>query len=194
VKLKTALTVSVLALGLGAAWFQWRFQQPPLPKYRQVPPFTLTERTGAPLRLEDLKGKVWLADFIYTTCPGPCPMLTSRFSSLQGSLLKHDDVRLVSISINPAHDTPEVLREYARHFHASDGWLFLTGEPNKVRALVTGGFMQTVIDQPGEPMPIVHSTRLVLVDRAGVIRAFYDGSSTAGDEQIARDIARLRRE
>ncbi len=192
--MKAAIYTLVLVLAGAAIWFQLSFRSQPLLKYKAVPDFQLTGRDGKPVRLEDLKGKIWLADFIYTTCPGPCPMLSSHFSDLQQELLKFGDVRLVSISINPDHDTPEVLRQYAQHFHAADNWWFLTGPKQQVRDLVTKGFMMTVIDQEDGDAPIVHATKLVLVDRDGVIRAFYDGETRESDARIIRDVARLRRD
>lgn len=192
--MKAALYTLVLVLAGAALWFQLSFRSQPLLKYKAVPDFHLTGRDGKTVRLEDLEGKVWLADFIYTTCPGPCPMLSSRFSDLQKDLLKSDDVRLVSISINPDHDTPAVLQQYAEHFRAGNNWLFLTGPKQQVRDLVGKGFMLTVMDQQDEVAPIAHDTKLVLVDRQGMIRAFYDGANKEGDAKIVNDVERLRRQ
>lgn len=192
--MKLALCIAVLLLAVAATWFRLSHARPALPKYKAVPDFNLTERSGQPLNRSDLLGKVWLADFIYTACPGPCPMLSSRFSALQKEALQHPDVRLVSISIDPEKDTPAVLREYAAHFGASDGWLFLTGPKQQVRDLVTSGFMQSVVEQNDPATPIVHATGLALVDRNGIMRAFYEGTEKDNDAAILRDIERLRRE
>lgn len=183
------------ASAIAAALFQMKFQEPPLQKFKALPAFQLTERSGKVMGLADLKGKVWLADFIYTTCPGTCPMLSSHLTQLQDKLLKNPDTLLVSISINPEHDTPEVLKQYAERFHASpDRWLFFTGEKAKVRDLINNGFMMAAADSAEANKEIVHSTKLVLVDKAGNIRAFYDGLSGEGSARIQRDIQRLLRE
>ena len=193
-----AFALSVLALeikfrnganGREAASPQAREELSPI---KALPDFQLTERSGKTVRLADLKGKVWLADFVYTTCTGPCPMISHHLASLQNRTLENADVRFVSISTDPAHDTPDVLQKYAGEMHASpDKWLFLTGEKAQVYDLIEHGFLLPVVEQPNEPQPIMHSTRLALVDKRGVIRAFYDGTEGEGDERILRDIARL---
>ncbi len=159
-----------------------------------LPEFSLTERSGEAITLADLKGKVWVADFFYTTCPGPCPMLTSRLSTLQQRLGGETDVRLVSISTDPEKDTPEVLKLYAQKFGASERWLFLTGEKAKIFDLANKGFKLTVVADPvdaGSPEPITHSTKLALVDREGIMRGFYEGTNESSVEQLLRDIRTL---
>jgi protein SCO1 len=176
--------------------------QLPLAQIKPLPDFQLTERSGKTVRLADLKGKVWLADFIYTTCTGPCPMISHRLADLQKDALKNPDVRFVSISTNPDTDTPTVLQHYAENLGASpERWLFLTGEKAKVHALIRDGFMSAVVEQPNEAQPIIHSTKLMLVDKNGVIRNLYDGAPNSessgpgeGNETILRDIERLLRE
>jgi len=145
-------------------------------KYAAVPDFTLTDRSGARVSLADLKGKVWLADFIYTTCPDTCPMLSSRFSELQtevAALNGAGDVRFVSFSVDPEHDTPEVLQGYARHLKAGDHWYFLTGDKAQVTEIARRGFLLGFEKMPDKT--INHSTKIALVDRAGNVRRFYDG-------------------
>lgn len=164
-----------------------------LPKLWQLPEFSLTERSGQPLKLADLQGKVWVADFFYTTCPGPCPMMTSRFSSLHRDLAQEPEVRFVSISTDPEKDTPEMLRAYAERFQADDRWLFLTGEKAEIYQLAIAGFKLSLAETPGAPEPITHSTKLALVDRTGAVRGFYDG--LAEDQaRIKADILRLLQE
>ena len=112
-----------------------------LPVYGQVPEFTLTERSGRSVTAGDLRGRVWVANFIFTQCPGVCPALSARMAALQQALRARresgapgNDVRLVSISVDPTRDTPEVLRRYAARFRADpDDWLFLTGSRGAVQ-------------------------------------------------------------
>lgn len=155
-----------------------------------VPDFNLTERSEKSVTLSDLKGKVWIADFFYTTCPGPCPMMTSRLSDLHKELRGEADVRFVSISTDPAKDTPEVLKQYAQKFGASDRWLFLTGEKQEIHRLANEGFKLSLTEDPSAEEPITHSTKLVLVDRTGTVRGFYEG---VGEEDIQRLIQHVRR-
>jgi protein SCO1/2 len=150
-----------------------------LPDYSAVPDFTLTERSNRAVTRGDLMGKVWIADFIFTHCAGICPTMSTNMAKLQAGLPK--DIRLVSFSVDPYNDTPEVLREYATRYNADpDRWLFLTGEPEAVQKLSIGGF-KLALDPSGgtETEPITHSSRFVLVDREGHIRGYY-GTEDAG--------------
>jgi protein SCO1 len=121
--LATSVSLMLFSLG-GMIWLNLRLtgkgssEPTPLPVLAQLPDFRLLERSGKTLGLADLKGKVWIADFIFTRCPGPCPRMTSKMASLQRDLLNEDRVRLVSISVDPAFDTPEVLAKYAAQYQA----------------------------------------------------------------------------
>jgi len=90
-----------------------------MPSFGIVPPFQLIDQNNQPFGSAQLLGKIWIADFIYTTCPGPCPMISTRMSEMQKPLEK-TDVQLVSFSVDPEKDTPEVLRSYAEKLHARD--------------------------------------------------------------------------
>jgi len=166
----------------------------PLAKHFSLPDFDLIERSGQPLRRADLAGKVWVADFFYSTCPGPCPMLSSRLSDVQKTLGDAPDVRLVSISVDPEKDTPEVLKLYAQRFQASERWLFATGDKAHIYALARHGFKLPVADAPAEGGMIIHSTRLVLVDRTGTVRGFYEGGTEGSVGELVRDIRKLLEE
>jgi protein SCO1/2 len=157
----------------------------------QIPPFQLTERSGAAVSLSDLHGKVWVADFFYTTCPGPCPMMKSRLSELHKMLQDEPEVRLVSISADPVKDTPDVLKQYAQNFGASDRWLFLTGDKKQIYTLANDGFKLSLVENPdGASEPITHSTKLVLIDRKGTVRGLYEG---IGEEDLGRMVEHIRR-
>lgn len=156
-----------------------------------LPEFKLTERSEKPVALSDLKGKVWIADFFYTTCPGPCPMMTSRLSELHKELSSEADVRFVSISTDPAKDTPEILRQYAERFGASERWLFLTGAKEEIYRLANEGFKLSLSEDPTAAEPITHSTKLVLVDRTGTIRGFYEGFGEEDTQRIVEHVRRL---
>lgn len=165
-----------------------------LQKYWEIPDFKLTERSGQPVTVADLKGKVWIADFFYSTCPGPCPMMTSRLSDVQKKLADEPDVRLVSISTDPAKDTPEVLQAYAKNFGASERWLFLTGEKDAIFTLAQKGFKLSVSEDPTAAEPITHSTKLVLVDRSGTVRGMYEGVGEDDTDRLVKDVRRLLQE
>jgi protein SCO1/2 len=164
---------------------------PSLQKHWQVPDFTFTERNGQTVRRADLAGKVWIADFFYTSCPGPCPMLSGRLSAIQEKLGDRADVRLVSISLDPEKDTPEVLKQYAERFKAGPNWLFLTGDKATTYSLVQTGFKLAVAEERNNPEPITHSTKILLIDREGWVRGFYEGVGQDQTEQLIKDVDKL---
>lgn len=168
----------------------------PLPVMFSLPAFSLTERFGQTVTLDTLKGSVWIADFVFTTCPGPCPMMTRQMANLQSDLADAPGVRLLTITVDPKTDTPQRLQEYAKQFRAvPDKWLFLTGDREAIFDLSTRGFrLAAIVD--GEAAaesdhPILHSTRFVLVDRQGQIRGYYDGTSGAEVKKLEADARRL---
>jgi protein SCO1/2 len=162
--------------------------------YGTVPRFQLTNQTGQPFGSAQLFGKIWIADFIYTTCPGPCPMISSRMSELQKPLEK-TDVHLVSFSVDPDKDTPKVLRGYANKLQADPGrWDFLTGAKPAIYKLSHDGFKLAVSDgSDAEGIP-VHSTRMVLIDRHAQIRGYYDATEPEAITKLLADTNHLLRE
>lgn len=171
-----------------------------IPVVRAVPDFALTERSGKTVQLSDLRGKVWIADFVFTRCAGPCPLMTARMAKLQQSLKDATDVRLVSFSVDPDRDTPQVLTEYAKNFEADPSrWLFLTGNKAAVYELANKGFLISAVEnikqaRPPDEGPILHSTKFVLVDRKANIRGYYDGIETNGFDRLLRDVRIILRE
>jgi protein SCO1/2 len=162
-----------------------------LPNYGVVPSFQLIDQTGQPFGSRELLGKIWIADFVYSTCPGPCPMISSRMSETQKPL-RDTDVKLVSFSVDPQHDTPAVLRDYAAHFNAQPGrWHFLTGDKETIYRLSRDGF-KLATAEGGTTGPI-HSTRMVLVDRSGVIRGYYDATDADAVTRLLADANHLLR-
>ena len=170
----------------------------PLPRRFEVPKFVLTERSGQPFDSASLRGKVWVADFFFTSCPGTCLMLSNRMKEVRRATEKMADVRFVSISTDPAFDTPEVLRKYAAALGADARWFFFTGDRAAIFDLSIGGFKLALVDANGVDVKekIIHSTRLVLVDRHGWIRDYYDGVSDTPEEtqRLLADIKRLLNE
>jgi protein SCO1/2 len=162
--------------------------------YGTVPEFVLVNQDAQNFGSAQLRGKIWIADFIYTTCPGPCPMLSSRMSELQKPFEK-TDVHLVSFSVDPAKDTPQVLRGYAEKLQAEPGrWDFLTGPPSTIYNLSRNGFKLAVSDGSEEKGIPVHSTRMILVDRHGAIRGYYDVTEPDALTKLVADTTHLLRE
>lgn len=186
--------------------------------YGQVPAFSLVERSGRRMGLADLKGGVWLANFMYTTCQDTCPTQSLELSRLQAEFADAPEFRLVSITVDPLHDTPAVLRRYAQSFGATERWLFLTGDVHDIRCLATVGFRLPVdgvapedcarrllslgpvaafahegegAAHPGSPEPLIHSDRLVLIDRRGQIRGYHGSSERGAVDQLRAVIRHL---
>ncbi len=196
----SALGLIVLALGAGLVRQQWRAAErhgggSALDHFNRVPAFTLTERDGQPFNSASLQGKVWLASFFFTACPGPCLRMNARLQEVQQALNKdrQGDVQIVSFSIAPEMDTPEVLRKYAERFHASpQHWSFLTGDRDKIYDLAHQVFTFAVqkVDDPTDPNAYVHSTRVALVDRDGTVRGSFDTTNPDGtpNEEVVQQI------
>lgn len=149
-----------------------------------LPAFTLTDQRGQPFGTRELRGKVWVADFIFTSCQEACPLLSQKMAEV-GRRARHlgPDFHLVSISVDPARDTPERLRDYAARYGADPlGWSFLTGPADAIEAAVTGGFKEGMGKekvQEGDQTfwQIFHGEHLVLVDRQLRIRGYFDTTS-----------------
>ena len=167
----------------------------PLPILKDLPDFALTASDGRRIGRAELLGRPWVADFIFTSCAGACPVLSGELARVQKGLAPAAPVRLVSITVDPAHDTPEVLRAYAERLGADpERWLFLTGTPDAIYALARDGFLLAAGPSP-EPAqadgPFFHSNRLVLVDGAGRVRGYYDGLDAKEVDRLARDLKRV---
>jgi protein SCO1/2 len=160
-----------------------------LPSHGFVPQFnTLTDQSGRPFDSnQSLHGKVWVANFIFTTCAGPCPRMTSQFRKIRNEVKDHPDLRMVSFTIDPARDTPEALATYGKTFGADpDKWYFLTGSQSDLHHLSREVFMLGNVDGTLE-----HSSRFVLVDKQSNIRGFYDSSDAEAIQQLVIDMREL---
>ena len=165
--------------------------KPALPSLGVVPPFTLTDQTGAAfVSAAALKKKIWVADFVFTNCPGPCPRMSSQMHQVQTALAGEPDLRFVSFTVDPARDTPPVLAAYAQHFEATPGkWFFLTGAAPDLNRMSRGVFMLGDVDGSLE-----HSTRFALIDRLARIRGYYQSSEADAIPNLIADAKRLLKE
>lgn len=205
----------VILLGMSGVlvWQIFEATPPPrspdrLPVHQTVPDFRLLAHSGQPFGRQTLSGHIWVANFVFTRCPGVCPLLSAQMARLQTRLEETDQslVRLVSFSVDPEWDTPQRLRGYADRYGAdSKRWVFLTGELNVVQPLVRDGFQLAMMNTPPEGShaghgqakrleQIVHSDRFVLVDPDFRIRAYYRGNEIGLVEQVVHDIKILRHE
>lgn len=138
-----------------------------------APSFSLTDQNGRTRTSADLAGRVWVADFIFTSCTTICPTLTAGMADLQS---RHPDLIYVSFSVDPQTDTPSVLLAFAERFHAAPGWHFLTGPTDQVRKAVVDGFKQAMETSPGGGPggtdSVIHGNRFVVIDKEGRMRGF----------------------
>ncbi|MEJ2148595.1 MAG: SCO family protein [Chloroflexota bacterium] len=185
-----------------------------LPYHDPVPAYTLTDQDGQLVSDADLRGRIVLYDFIYTSCTTVCPAMTGQMLQVQNRLAEEGqlgrDVTLVTITFDPERDTPERLREYARQVNTSDeGWLWLTGDLLTIKQLVGAEFGVYFEKVPLDPASaeavglseaeieagydFVHASVFVLADEEGVIRAEYHELTLSVDEML-RDVELLVRE
>lgn len=201
-KEKTAIRsmwgVVILALAAIAGFSAWQWLSPkpgPLPVLAAVPEFSFTERSGQPFGLAQLRGHAWIADFIFTNCAGTCPIMTTHMNELQGALQtgKFAGVKLVSFTVDPERDTPEVLRRFADGYGAEQGrWFFVTGPGGEMQKLAREGFQLAAAASGGNPEEdIIHSNRFVLIDAQGRIRKYYLGTEPGVAQQILQDLQNL---
>lgn len=160
-----------------------------------LPEFTMTAVGPSATRefgRPDLLGKVWVVDFIFTHCAGPCPILSTRLAALGRDLPA--DIGLITVAVDSEGDTPERIRAYAKRYGADlERWVFLRGTPSQTYHLLYAGFRLPLSINPSAPAEqrAAHSTRFALVDRNGDIRRFYDGLSETDNAALARDARRL---
>ncbi|VAX35026.1 Cytochrome oxidase biogenesis protein Sco1/SenC/PrrC, thiol-disulfide reductase involved in Cu(I) insertion into CoxII Cu(A) center [hydrothermal vent metagenome] len=159
-----------------------------LPVLNEVADFSLIDTEGKIFTKENLKNKVWVASFIFTTCSDICPIMSKNMASLFRSFELLDDVEFISVTVNPENDSPEVLKEYAKRYQAKAGkWHFLTGDRKDIKELVVGSFKMGDIKEP-----VFHSPKFVLVDKKGYIRGYYDGTNNDELRELFKAIPSLR--
>ena len=166
-------------------------REPELAKLYPLPEFSLTDQSERSVTLADLKGRVWIADFIFTNCGGICPVMTEKMRKLHDVLPQ--DIRFVSISVDPERDTPKALAAYAAaHGAPQERWLFLTGDKQALYDLCVKGFKLPLDPAGGTTAePIAHSTRFVLVDQQGEIRGYYDATEEDSMTRLIADSKKL---
>ena len=166
-----------------------------LRRYGSVPEFSLVERSGKPITLADLRGSIWIADFIYTTCTDTCPLQTAQMAQLQKEWKDRPELKLVSFSVDPEKDTTKVLSSYAERYKAdAQRWLFLTGAKEEIGRLVQEGFRLSAVPLSADGNAgnvILHSPRFVLIDKQAEIRGYYDSREPSAMDQLQKDATTL---
>lgn len=168
------------AVALASAW-------QPFP----MPEFSLIDQNNKSVTDRSLRGKVWIADFIFTNCAGPCPKMSAIMADLQARL-DHPDIKLVSFTVDPERDTPAKLKQYGQDYKADESrWTFLTGSDQQMQDVAAGMKMAAV---KGERDQITHSTFFILIDRDGQVRGVYRLSDSDTPQRLADDATALANE
>jgi protein SCO1 len=159
---------------------------PDLPALYQIPQFELINEFGKPFGSKDLSGKIYLANFIFTSCPSACPAMMKKTQIIQKRLRGlGTKVAILSFSVDPQTDTPEVLNKFARNYKANPYvWSFLTGPYDKMKDILVNGFKVTVGEKDPSMMDIAHSERIILVDDLGTVRGLYSFDKLSVDQMM----------
>lgn len=168
--------------------------QPELPILFPVPNAALIDENGKAVALDSMKGHVTVYDFIFTNCSGICPIMSKSMQALTKKVPKDAPVRFVSISVDPARDTPEVLRTYAKRFRNDDRWVFLTGDRDTIIDLSVKGFKLAAGDPEPGGEALMHSSKFVVADKTGMIREYYGGTDGDAPDHVAATVKDLLRE
>ncbi len=168
--------------------------------FQTIPSFSLMDERGKTFTSENLKGKIYVANFFFTRCGTICPKITSQMSRVTDAFIQDKDIHFISLSVDPKYDNPEKLASYAKKFDADTArWTFLTGDKKNIYPLILKGFhvpladaseYDAAIKNPDETF--IHSERLVLVDKSGVIRGFYDGTDKKEVDRLIVEIKVLK--
>lgn len=165
--------------------------KPQLPVYASLADFTLTNQDGRTVTLDDLRGQIWVADAIFTRCPGQCLIMSSHMKQLQAALPASLPIQLVSFTTDPAFDQPAVLKKYGERFGAEDNrWSFLTGSKRELHRVEVDGLRLSVVDKPvadqASPNDLfIHSEKFILLDKQGRVRGYFDGETDDAVAQVA---------
>jgi protein SCO1/2 len=171
--------------------------------WHKVKNITLTNQLGRQVSLDDIKGKVIVADFFFTSCPLICPRLTKNMKELQDALKIKDELRapdstfiqFLSFSVDPEHDSASVLKKYADRYGVNhDVWWMLTGDKRDIYHFAMEELKMGVPDPEAVDTDFIHTTKMVLLDKDRVVRGYYDGTDSSSLDNLARDIVYIMME
>lgn len=182
---------AVILLGAGASWvIQKANSSYDIPILKPVPEFSFINQDGDPFTEKDLNDKITILDFIFTSCAGPCPIMTHNMTGLYRSFSQVEEVQFVSITVDPDVDTQDILKQYAKINGVNDDrWQFITSNIEAIKDLKKNGFMLYA-----EELPRGHAIKFVLIDQNGQIRKYFDGTEEASMAVLRKDITNLVKE
>ncbi|WP_299319144.1 SCO family protein [uncultured Maribacter sp.] len=162
-------------------------------KYHTIADFSLTNQNGETITQDNYEGKIYVADFFFTTCPTICPIMTKNMVDLQQSLGKDSDVMLLSHSVTPEIDSVAQLKKYALEKGVDDSnWNLVTGDKKQIYDLARKSYLAVKTDGDGGPFDMIHTENFILVDERKRIRGFYDGTKKEDIEKLLKDIKVLQ--
>lgn len=173
---------------------------PEIARYGMIQDFALIDHSGEPFSLENVEGKIWVANFIFTSCATECPLISRRMEEIQNNFQHDKRVELVSISVDPRTDNPERLAKYANMFNAGPKWSFLTGDEKVIKNLSTKSFMMIAPEDKIEETSIartrqlLHSEKIAVVDQLGVVRFYANGMNPKASRQVIEAVSTLLNE
>ena len=161
--------------------------------YHSIADFAFVNQLGDTIRKEDMAGKIYVADFFFTTCPTICPIMKKEMLRVYEQFKGEGNFRILSHSIDPTHDTQAVLKDYAEKLGVPDAatWNFLTGDQEKIFEIGQTSYLTTTMADDMEPGGFLHSGAFLLVDQQGRIRGVYDGTKTEQVDRLLADIPKL---
>ena len=182
---------AVILLGAGASWVIKKANSSyDIPILKPVPEFSFINQDGDPFTEKDLNDKITVLDFIFTSCAGPCPIMTHNMTGLYRSFSQVEEVQFVSITVDPDVDTQDILKQYAKINGVNDDrWQFITSNIEAIKDLKKNGFMLYA-----EELPRGHAIKFVLIDQNGQIRKYFDGTEDASMAVLMKDITNLVKE
>ncbi len=162
-------------------------------KYHTIADFSLTNQNGITITQSDYKGKIYIADFFFTTCPTICPIMTKNMASIQEQIIDDDEVLLLSHSVTPVIDSVAQLKKYALEKGVNDAkWNLVTGDKKQIYQLARKSYLAVKNDGDGGPFDMIHTENFILVDKERRIRGFYDGTKTGDIEKLLKDLDILK--
>lgn len=182
------LVLTMVGVVVGQFWLPRTSHIADLPVYFPAAHFNLIDQDGRPVTDQSLRGHPYILTFIFTTCSGSCPLMSSKMEQLQAHT--SPDIRLVSFTVDPDHDTPKVLKEYGQRYHADNArWFFLTG--TKKQMFDTALDMKISVRPAQGEEPLLHSDKFLLVDGQGNVRGIYDSKDDDSLKKLAADAEKL---
>jgi protein SCO1/2 len=163
--------------------------------YHTIGNFSLTDQNGETVTRETVRNKIYVANFFFATCQSICPEMSSNLKVVQKKFEKDDSLLILSHSVNPMHDTVEVLQSYARTYGAlKNKWHLLTGDKKQIYSLASNDYLVNALEDDGSAEGFLHSELFLLIDKQGRIRGMYDGTSMVDVEKLMADVITLKKE